>query len=150
MSISYDKFVGAFLSKITEFDLLTLEDNDRHTIVDGYLRRAVSSFQHICKYDLVGAEDDENRVFNIELEDDDDITEIIDIVSEGMVVNWLKPYVNRQENLELVMNTRDFTTYSSAELLYRIGERFRIAQANFIRMMRDYSYNHGDLTVLHL
>ncbi len=150
MDISYDLFTGAFLSKITEFDILTLAPEDQQVIVDGYMKRAISSFQHVCDIDLLSAEDDENRKYTVELGDDDDVTEIVDIVSEGMVVCWLKPYVNRQENLELVMNTRDFTTYSSAELLYRVGERYRLAQSNFTNMMREYSFNHGDLTVLHI
>lgn len=150
MDISYDLFTGAFLSKITEFDILTLTSEEQTTIVDGYMKRAMSQFQHVCDCDFLASEDDTNRKYVVDLTEDDDVTEIVDIVSEGMVVCWLKPYVNRQENLELVMNTRDFTTYSSAELLYRVGERFRLAQSNFTNMMREYSFNHGDLTVLHL
>jgi hypothetical protein len=150
MVISYDVFTGAFLAKITEFDLLTLSENNTQIIVDGYMKRAISSFQHICKCDLITSADDTNREFDVELSDEDELTELIDIISEGMVVQWLKPYVNRQENLELVMNTRDYTTYSSAELLYRIGEAYKRTNSGFIAMMREYSFNHGDLTDLHL
>ena len=94
-------------------------------------------------------------MFHIELNDgeeltEDEVTEIVDIVSEGMVVQWLKPYLNRQENLENVMNTRDYTTYSSAELLYRVGGAYKSAQADFTNMMREYSFNHGDLSSMHL
>lgn len=150
MVISYDIFTGAFLSKITEFDLLTIGEQNQLIIVDTYMKRAISTFQHICKCDFITTANDEERQFDTTLTDDDDLTEIVDIVSEGMVVNWLKPYVNRQENLELVMNTRDYTTYSSAELLYRIGEAYKRTNSEFTNMMREYSYNHGDLTALHI
>lgn len=150
MVISYDVFTGAFLSKITEFDLLNVGDQNQRTIVDGYMKRAISSFQHICKCDFITTADDDKREFDVTLDEGDELTEIVDIISEGMVVNWLKPYLNRQENLELVMNTRDYTTYSSAELLYRVGEAYKRANADFTNMMREYSYNHGDLSAMHL
>ena len=75
---------------------------------------------------------------------------MVDIVSDGMLVQWLKQYVYRQEGLESVLNTKDFTTYSPAELLYRINESFKAAKSNYTNAKREYSYNHGDLTVLHL
>ena len=150
MVVSYDVFTGAFLAKITEFDLLTLSEENTQTIVDGYMKRSISSFQHICKCDFITSANDDTREFDVELTDGDELTELVDIISEGMVVQWLKPYANRQENLELVMNTRDYTTYSSAELLYRIGEAYKRTNAGFISMMREYSFNHGDLTALHI
>ena len=67
-----------------------------------------------------------------------------------MVVQWLKPYVYKQELLESTLNTRDFTAYSPAELLRRVGDAYTKAQKDYIQMVREYSYNHGDLTVLHL
>ena len=81
---------------------------------------------------------------------DEDLDEIADIVSEGMLVQWMKPYTYKQESLESVLNTKDFTTYSPAELLMRIGNAYAAARKDFTNMMREYSYNHGDLTDLHL
>ena len=149
MSVSYDIFTGAFLSKITEFELLKLADIECQELVDGYMKRAISSFSRVCKYDLISTSDDINRVFNIDI-DDDSIDEIVDIVSEGMVVQWLKPYVYRQEILENAINTRDFTTYSPAELLMRVGDAYSKAQKDYTQMIREYSFNKGNLSDLHL
>lgn len=148
MSISYDEIVGAFLLKITEFEFIQLPEENRVEIVDGYMKRAISSFKRICKYDLT-LMNEINREFSDDFEEDD-IDEIIDIISEGMVVQWLKPYVYKQELLESTLNTRDFTAYSPAELLRRVGDAYTKAQKDYIQMVREYSYNHGDLTVLHL
>ena len=93
--------------------------------------------------------DDIIREFTIDIPDED-IDEIADIISEGMLVQWMKPYAYRQDSLESVLNTRDFTTYSPAELLLRVREAYSSAQKDFTNMMREYSYNHGDLTDLHL
>ncbi|MBP5463316.1 MAG: hypothetical protein J6Y20_14515 [Lachnospiraceae bacterium] len=149
MSISYDLFTGAFLSKITEFEFIQLPDEDRTWMVDGYMKRAISAFRKNCKYDLINTGDDELREFAVDV-NEGDVDELVDIISEGMVVQWLKPYVYKQELLENVLNTRDFTTYSPAELLMRVGNAYAKAQKDYTQMIREYSYNHGDLSDLHL
>lgn len=151
MSVPYDVFAGAFLSKITEFDLLSLDDASKAEIVDKYMHTAVSNsnFKKVSGLDFATTKDDKNRVFDLEIPADR-IDEIVDIVSEGMVVQWLKPYVYKQELLENVLNTKDFTTYSPAELLLRVGNAYAKAQKDYLNMIREYSYNHGDLTDLHL
>lgn len=149
MSVPYDKFTDAFLSKVTEYDFIKMDDYNRNTLIDGYMKRAIASFRKICKYDLSSTADDAVREFNVEIVDED-LDEILDIVSEGMLVQWMKPYAYRQESLENVLNTRDFTTYSPAELLLRVRGAYDSAQKGYTNMMREYSYNHGDLTDLHL
>ena len=149
MGIPYSAFTGAFLNKISEFELLQLDDNNRTEIIDGYRKRAVSAFQKICRADLVNTADDEERVYHTDVSDGD-LDELVDIISEGMLVQWLKPYVYQQDLLQNLMNTRDYTMYSPAELLMRVGNAYNGAQRDYTQMIREYSYNHGDLTELHL
>lgn len=148
MSVSYDLFTAAFLGKVTEYDFIKLDDYDRNSMVDGYMKRACAQFNKICKYDLVTG-DDAVRELQTTIPDDE-IDEIVDIVSEGMLVQWMKPYFYRADNLENVLNTSDFSQYSPAELLYRITNAYNTSKRDFTRMMREYSYNHGDLSDLSL
>lgn len=149
MGIPYDTIIGAFLSKISEFELMNMDDESRRHLVEDYMKRAVSAFRKNCKYDLFKTGNDENRYFEIDIADED-IDEIVDIISEGMVVQWLKQYVYQQELLQNVLNTRDFTQYSPAELLMRVGNAYEKAQKDYTQMIREYSFNHGDLSDLHL
>jgi len=148
MGISYNVIEGAFLSKITEFELIQLPEENRTAIVDGYRTRAVAAFKNTCKYDLSLC-DDVVREYTAEFADAD-VDEIVEIISDGMVVQWMKPYAFQQENLQNAINTRDYTTYSPAELLTRIGNAYKQAKADYTQAIREYSYNHGDLTELHL
>jgi hypothetical protein len=148
MSVSYDVFTGAFLAKVTEYDF-PIGSFERNEMVDGYMKRAIAEFKKICKYDLTSTADDIVREFHVEIAQED-MDELANIISEGMLAQWMKPYVYRQENLENVLNTRDFTSYSPAELLLRIKDTYSMVQRGFTNMMREYSYNHGDLTDLHL
>lgn len=149
MSISYDIFTDAFLSKITEYEFIRLDEYNRISTIDGFMKRAISQFKKICLYDLVTTADDFTRTFNIEIPDED-IDELADIISEGMIAQWMKPHTYKQEILENVMNTKDYSMYSTSELLLRVTSTYQDVRYNFTNMMREYSYNHGDLTELHL
>lgn len=149
MSIPYDAFTNAFLNKISEFEMLKLDDNIRTEIVDGFRKRAVSAFKKNCRVDLFTTADDEERVYQVDVSDED-LDELVDIISEGMVVQWLKPFVYQQDLLQNLLNTRDYTLYSPAELLKRVGDAYKWAQKDYTQMIREYSYNHGDLSDLHL
>ena len=149
MSVPYDKFTEAFLAKITEYDFVNMKDFERNNLIDGYMKRAIAAFRHINPYDLSSTADDNIREFNVDIPAEE-IDELVDIISEGMLAQWMKPYTYKQENLEMALNTRDFTTYSSAELLNRISSAYAKVQKDFVSMMREYSYNHGDLTDLYL
>lgn len=149
MGIPYDLFTGAFLSKVSEFEFISLPEEDRTAIVDGYMKRAINAFKKNCKYDLISTGDDDTREFSVDIPRNA-IDEIVDIVSEGMIVQWLKPYVYKQELLENSLTTRDFSMYSPAELLMRVGNAYTKAQKDYTQAIREYSYNNGKLTELHI
>lgn len=152
MTIPYDVFTGAFLAKITEYDLLALEEDERQEAVDGFMKRTIgnSTFRKVISYNFANGSDDEAREYTVDVDDDSVVDEIIDIVSDGMLIQWLKPYVYKQELLENTLNTRDYTLYSPAELLMRVGNAYTKAQKDYTQALREWSYNHGNLTELHI
>lgn len=150
MSVSYDVFTADFLDKIKDYELLSVPFPDNQAIVDGYARRACSRFNKICAYDLVTKDesDESGRTLAADIPETD-LDEIVDIVSEGMTVQWLKPYFYQSDNYINLLNTTDFYAYSPAELLYRITSAYKTSKRDFNTMMREYSYRHADLTDLH-
>lgn len=148
MGVSYDVFAKAFLEKVKEYDFLSLEEASRTELVDDYMKRACSRFNRVCAYDIVTG-DDNARELDADIPPDE-IDEIADIVSEGMLEQWLKPQMYKQENYENMLNTTDFNGFSPAELLYRITSAYNACKRDFRNAINDYSYNHGDLTDLHL
>ena len=148
MSVSYDVFSGAFLDKVEERnfpkdDCLTMK------MVDGYMKRAIAQFRHICRYDLSTTGDDIVREFHVEI-GQADLDEIADIVSEGMLAQWMKQYVFRSDAYENLLSTKDFTVHSPSDLVKAVKASYDGVDRKFTNMMREYSYNHGDLTDLHL
>lgn len=138
------------ISSLSNYVENILDDEDEFKDFRSTVRKIENpAMQQVRKYDLSTTGDDIIREFDVDIPDED-LDEIADIVSEGMLVQWMKPYTYKQESLESVLNTKDFTTYSPAELLMRIGNAYAAARKDFTNMMREYSYNHGDLTDLHL
>lgn len=149
MTVSYDRFTSAFLAKVTEYNFVWMSEENREALVDSYMKRACAQFSEVCKFDI-SAWDDETRTFTLDGIKDVELEEIIDIVTEGMLLQWMKQYVYAGENLKNMLNTSDFSSYSPAELLYRIKSAYEMCRKDFTRMVREYSYRHGDLTDLHL
>lgn len=149
MSVSYDVFTRAFLDKVSEYDFLNQSQECSMRTIDGFMKRAMSLFRKNCKYDFYTTMNNDSREFDVDIPPDD-LIEIVEIVSDGMLVQWLKPFVNQQDILENVLNTRDFTRYSPAELLLRVGNAYEKAQKDYTQAIREYSFNHGDLTDLHI
>lgn len=147
MSIPYDIFTEVFLDKVEEYKFLKLDEYDRTHTVDGYMKRACAQFNRVCSYNLLSF-DDLKRELQTEIPEDD-LVEIVDIITEGMLLQWMKPYVYKQENYENFLNTTDYSGYSPAELLNRIVAAYKMCKADFSNMTKEYSYNHGDLSNLY-
>ena len=141
----YKAIIDTFLDKISDYKLLNYEDYLVDELAVGYMKRVCTKFDKICQADLSQQDDNEYAFLSDEIDD-----EIIDIVTDGMVVEWLRQYVNNSDNLENILNTKDFTMYSSKNLLAEIKSLYQDEQKAFTNSMREYSYNHGDLSNLHL
>ena len=141
----YKAFIDTFLDKISDYKLLNYEDYLVDELAVGYMKRVCTKFDKICQADLSQQDDNEYAFLSDEIDD-----EILDIVTDGMVVEWLRQYVNNSDNLENILNTKDFTMYSSKNLLAEIKSLYQDEQKAFTNSMREYSYNHGDLSNLHL
>lgn len=149
MTVSYDVFTEAFLAKVTEYKFSAFSENNRQALVDGYMKRACAKFSEVCEYDIMNG-DDETRTITIDGLTPGELVEIADIVSEGMLVQWMKPYVYMQKNLEMILVTSDHSVHSQAELVNRVTSLYSLCVKNYTNMVREYSYRHGDLTGLHL
>lgn len=147
MVVSYDRIFGDFLQKITEYKFLSLPLATRNEIVDGYMRHAINQFSTVCREPIEAFNDDEET---IAMKNDIDEYEFIDIISDGMVFYWFKQFMFAEENLKNQLNTADFSTYSPAELLKQVKLAYDQCKRDFTARLRKYSYDHGDLTELHI
>lgn len=136
MGTSYTMVFAEFKDKITDPDLLLFSENLQHEIILSFMDKAIAR----CRRVVSGIVDLDNRD-NLIAEFGEELPwEVIDIITEWMTVFWLQPYVNNIENLRNNLSTKDFSLFSPANLLEKIGSRYDIASRKARSLMNEYSY----------
>lgn len=148
MSTSFDLFTSAFMYKAKAYNIIAEDTQVAVDLLDEYLKISLSRFNRFCEYDLSKI-DDELREINTDIKEDD-LEEIIDIVSEGMVVSWLQPFVNNSDNLFNVLNTTDYSQFAPHNLTKANKDLYESVRKHFKKLRKNYTYDHGDLTNLHI
>lgn len=137
MATAYTKIYESFLDKVEDYDLADMVEEDAEQLMLGWLKQAVVKFGESCKKDLHEVDGDS---FVGDLDENE-----IDILSEGMIEAWLKPRRNNLELLKNGLNTKDFTTFSPANLLDKVNDTYLQAHANYLSRIKEYSYIQNDV-----
>ena len=104
-----------FLQKITDFNLVELDDFTLDEMLNGWLKSAIVRTR-VCDSDL-SKRDDEVQEF------EDDLSDVeIELLALGMTRSWLDQYLNSTENILQFISGKEEKYYS---------------QANHIKELRD-------------
>ena len=79
---------------------------------------------------------------------DNKIEDMIDIISECMITEWLKPKIYSDELLESRLNTKDFTEFSPAKLIEHTRYVYEMSENNSRAMVNNYTFSHDDVAEL--
>lgn len=139
MATPYYIIYDSFLRKVSDYNLLDLELEDRELLLKSYLDDSCANF-YTCKKDL--SDRGENQ-FNETLS-----TEEINIIATGMLVEWLTPKLLLNENMENNLSPKDINIFSSANLLKEVRETYGFIQKKFDSMVNNYSYKYGNIDTL--
>ena len=140
MATDFSVVYGSFLSKVTDTDLSDMTEEDANSVMSDLLKQAIVKFSESCKKDL---SDVTTTGFVSGLDDYE-----IDILSELMVEAWYKPHINYTDLLRNKLSTKDFTTFSPANLQKENRESYELAHKRARSMINEYSFrmnNIGDL-----
>lgn len=140
----YRTVFAEFKDKITDPDLLAFSKDLQVEMLISYMNKAIAKCNRIVKKTVdLSLRYDDILEFEVEIPD-----EVMDILTEWMVVYWLKPYVNNIENLRNNLSTKDFSIFSPANLLEKIGNRYENARKNARSLTNEYSYIIADMKEL--
>lgn len=138
MATSYGTVINTFLGKVSDYKLLSLLEEDAEEELIGYMKSACAIFKQ-CKEDLKNR-DDNLKEFSADLSE-----MVIDIITETMIVQWLKSQLYNTELLESRLNTKDFTEYSPAKLILEMRNLYESALSNARRMRIEYTYDYDEV-----
>lgn len=144
MATPYDVIHARAIAKISDYDVLKFDEDTRTKIFDEYLLSAQIEFQRLCKINLTD-KNTELRQYNNDLDE-----EVIEILATGEIYYWLIPKVLNTENLYNVLNTKDFSMYSPANLLKELQALKDSFWKDFKRKMYLYTYRTADIAGLEM
>ena len=130
MATPYEKIYNRFAQKITDFNLVELDDDSLGEMLLGWLNSAIVRIRR-CKHDLT-KRDDEILEFTEDLSDIE-----IELLSMGMVDAWISQYLNSTENVLQLIGGKEEKYYSQAS---HMSEIRTIKEENLREMNRLHNY----------
>lgn len=134
MGTPYSVVYQEFVFKIRGYELLSLYSDEREELAKIYMNSACRKFNKKSKHNLYTRTKADDG-FEETLEEEE-----IDIITEWMVVEWLKPQLHSDELLESRLNTKDFTEFSPAKLIEQIRGVYKEAEKRVKYMTINYTY----------
>lgn len=114
----YMKVYNRFLSKIRDYPILLELERDEDFVkamLYDYMIGAIANFTY--ESHKVKNRDDNLEQFNSELTDTE-----IEILAKYMVIEYLNPYLISSDKIENNLSSKDFNSYSPANLMRQISE----------------------------
>ena len=137
MATPYSKIYEKALSKITDYDLATIPNDDLQATLHVWLMSAISKFRK-CKNDL-SDRDDELGTFNVDL-----IDEEIEILALLMVSEWIEPQLNSVNVTLQIFGGKEEKFYAQANHLSELKALRDGTRTEARKLMRDYTYFGGN------
>ncbi len=141
MSTPFSNIFDRFLTKITDHSYSNLTELELEDILVKFLKTSSIKFGK-CKKDL-SDRDDDLKQFNENLSEIEE-----EIISIGMVVEYLNGHLVNLELLKQAMGSKDFKMYSQAEHLKELRNLRLQFKSEFDDLIIQYTYDFGDLTEL--
>lgn len=130
MATPYEKIYNRFSQKITDFNLVELDNDSLGEMLLGWLNSAIVRIRR-CKHDLT-KRDDELLEFAEDLSDIE-----LELLAMGMVDAWVSQYLNSTENVLQMIGGKEEKYYSQASHMAEIRS---IKEENLREMNRLHNY----------
>lgn len=141
MATPFEDVFSSFLMKVSDDELLDLDEETMKKVLVNLLTLAVARFNQVCVKDLTNTQSGDSFVDDLSVEE-------IDILSEIMVENWMKPKIYNLNLFKNRLSTKDYTTFSPANLLNSVRETFKLPHERAESLINKYSYQVNDIREL--
>ena len=142
MPTSFDEIYKRFLAKIADYEMLECGEATLEGYLLDLLTASIDDFSELCKQDI-STVDLSLSMFYVTLTQREK-----DILALGMVVHWIRPKVYNSDMLRNVLNTKDYSVYSPANLLEKMTDLLEKTETELDQKMKMYSYRNEDMASL--
>lgn len=137
MATPYDDVDNFFLNKITDGYLATLSSTNLELLISKYRLSAEVKFKP-CK--KLSDKDDVAKQYNSTLTNEE-----IDILSNLMIIEWLRPQINSIELIKQKMSTKDYKLTSQQAHLEQLIRLKKDIEAETNKLITSYTYSENSL-----
>ena len=130
MGTPYEKIYERFLSKITDFNLVEMDDYSFDKMMQGWLNSSIVRTRK-CMLDL-SLRDDASQEFTEDLSDLE-----IELLALGMVDAWVTPMLNSTELTLQFIGGKEEKYYSQSQ---QLAELRNLKKENSLEMNRLHNY----------
>ncbi len=131
MATPYEKIYDRFVQKITDFNLVEVDDYSFNKMLNGWLDSAAIRVRK-CQHDL-SKRDDEIQEFEEDLSDLE-----VELLALGMVDAWVSPMLNSTELTLQFIGGKEEKYYSQSQML---AELRNLKRENTLEMNRLHNYH---------
>lgn len=135
MVTNLEEINDMFLSKITDYRILAMTDEEIDETLLGYFKSARANF-YKCKKSLKLQKDMENGVYI-----EDELSDFeIEIITSLMLVSHITPQLLSSENLKQSLSDKDFKIYSQANQLREVRLLLNSLESKSKKMITEYTF----------
>lgn len=145
-SINYDNIFSYFLGKVKDFDFVKLDEPEVDEILTEKLHSAcaVPNIRRI--FSKLVFDDNERTIsfaMRVSTDEEQDSEFTIVLISEQMVVEWLKPQLYSKVNTSQMYSTKEMKYYSQANHIEQMRGLYNDTVVSVRSMIRDRGYLHN-------
>lgn len=143
MTSKYEEVYSRFLTRITDYKFLELKEDIVYSMMNNWMRAAFAK-PYVRRLFSSLSLDDEIMKFDYKLknpiDDWSDEEFVYEIISNGMVIEWLEPQVKSVLNISQMFGGKEQKFYSQSNHLSELKDMLETEKTNLRKMIRDRGY----------
>jgi hypothetical protein len=133
---SYETIYNRALSKLEDYDLAQLPEEDLERMLNGWMMSAIAKFRK-CQSDLK-QRDEENKTFLIDLLDEE-----VEILAILTATEWLESQINSITLTKQFFGGKEEKWFSQSQHLSTLMALRDSNRLEARKLMRDFTYSHN-------
>ena len=133
---SYETIYNRALSKLEDYDLAKLPEEDLERMLNGWMMSAIAKFRK-CQSDLK-QRDEENKTFLVDLLDEE-----VEILAILTATEWLESQINSITLTKQFFGGKEEKWFSQSQHLSTLMALRDSNRLEARKLMRDFTYSHN-------
>lgn len=142
MATKFSDVYDRALFKFQDYSFIEGIRDFTEAVLQKFLLSSIADFQHSCRFDLTKY-DLVKEEFEATLENEE-----LEILATGIQYHWLNAKMLDVRLLKNKISSKDYTTYSPANLLKVITELRNEVRTNYRGLINTYSFRYSDIDTL--